>query len=90
MIIVLLNDWFIEVDEKNYTLKQKCTNKKTGEPVEKIHGYYSTLDGVMKAYFKLGAIEVNDRVVTLQECVDVVKKVCDETIEKIKLLMKEE
>ena len=41
----------------------------------------------MKAYFKLCTIETNDRVVTIQECFEAVKKVCDETIEKIKLLM---
>ena len=33
MIVLLCNNFSIEVEEKNFTLKQKYTNKKTGEPV---------------------------------------------------------
>ena len=47
LTIELINDYFIEVDELNHTLKKRYmgTNKKTGEkkPAEKIIGYYKTL-----------------------------------------------
>ena len=94
LTVTLCGDFFVEVDEKNFTLKEKYMKKKTDEPAEKIHGYYSTLDGAMRAYFKLCLIKGIEGVVSVQESFEAVRRVCEETIETIKqlsnLLIKEE
>lgn len=51
-MIELVDGWLIDVDSMSYTLKRrlKGTSKK-GEPIERdeIHGYYSSLEGALKA-----------------------------------------
>ena len=83
MIIKLKYDFFIEVDEKNFTLKSEYTNKKTNEKATRTHGYYSTLDNAIKNYIKLAVLDANDgHTVELNELLEKIKAVCDETIEE--------
>lgn len=83
-IIKLKHDFFIEVEEKNFTLKRACVNKK-GILVEKPHGYFSTFECAIKNYIKLAALEENDgEVIELHELVEKIKSVCDETVEVLK------
>jgi hypothetical protein len=85
MVIWLLKDFFIEVEPKNYILKQKCTNKKTGEPVEKIYGYYSSLECLLKQYLKLAMIDKSvDEVFEWSELVSEIKDFCSQAIDRIK------
>ena len=54
-MIELFDGWWIDVDSQSYTLKRriKGTSKK-GEPIDRneIHGYYSSLEGTLKALGK--------------------------------------
>lgn len=54
-MINLRDDYVIEVDPLNYTLKKdmKTKDKKTGNPVYKIIGYYSTLESCIKGFIDL-------------------------------------
>lgn len=84
MKIILPYNFSIDVDEKNYTLKQTYPNKKTGEPESKTHGYYTSLDGAIKQYIKVAAVdEVGDCAITMNEFVQTIKKICDETIREV-------
>ena len=85
MIIKLKHNFFVEVDEKNFTLKSEYTNKKTKEKATRTHGYYSSLGSALKNYIKLATLDVNDgQVIELQEVLEQIKIVCNETIETIK------
>jgi hypothetical protein len=82
MIINLKHNFYIEVDERNYTLKRTYTNKKTGETATRTHGYYGSLESAIGNYIKFAALDVNDRyTMELFEYVEQVKAVCRETIE---------
>ena len=83
-IIKLKHDFFIEVEEKNYTLKKAVVNKK-GKLTTKTHGYFSSFECAIKNYIKLAALEENDNeVIKLHELLEKIKAVCDETIEVLK------
>lgn len=56
MRIKLANDFLIEIDALNYTLKQAYVNEK-GKTVEKICGYYGDVDGAVNKYIKLSQIQ---------------------------------
>lgn len=85
MIIKLKYDYFIEADEYNFTLKSKRIKKKTNKETFKTHGYYSGLESAIKGYIKHAALDINDGyVLELQELLEKIKTVCDETIATIK------
>ena len=70
--IELINDYFIEVDELNHTLKKRYmgTNKKTGEkkPAEKIIGYYKTVQDCLERLVRLIPLDENDgAVISMRE-----------------------
>jgi hypothetical protein len=84
-IIKLKHDFFIEVEDKNFTLKSEHPNKKTGKMATKTHGYFSTFECAIKNYIKLAALEENDgETIELHELLAKIKAVCDETIEVLK------
>ena len=90
MIINLKHNFYIEVDERNYTLKSTYTNKKTKETATRTHGYYGSLESAIINYIKLATLDVNDRnTIELFEYVEQVKAVCRETIDVIKYDFKE-
>lgn len=90
MIIKLKHNFFVEVDEKNFTLKSEYTNQKTKKKATRTHGYYSSLGSALKNYIKLATLDVNDnQVIELQELLEQIKIVCSETIETIKNDFKE-
>ena len=60
MIIKLKHNFFVEVDEKNFTLKSEYTNQKTKEKATRTHGYYSSLGSATKNYIKLATLDAND------------------------------
>ena len=82
MIIKLKHNYFMDVDEKNFTLKSEYINQKTKEPAIKTHGYFSTLKSCLKEYIKLATLDTNE-VIELHELYHKVKAVCEETIEVI-------
>lgn len=85
MIIKLKYDYFIEVDEYNFTLKSKRIGKKTNKETFKTHGYYPRLESALKGYIKHATLDINDGyVLELQELLEKIKTVCDETIATIK------
>lgn len=82
MIIKLKNNFFIDVDDRNFTLKSEYTNQKTNEPAIKTYGYYPSLESAIKNYIMLAALDVNDgKTIELVEYVETIKNVCKETIE---------
>lgn len=85
MIINLKHNYFIEVDEKNFTLCSEYISKKKNEKRTRTHGYYSSLESALKNYIRLATLDVNDgQVIELQEVLEQIKIVCNETIETIK------
>ena len=90
MIIKLKHNYYIEVDEKNFTLKSEYISQKTKKKETRTHGYYSSLESALKNYIKLATLDVNDgQVIELQEVLEQIKIVCSETIETIKNDFKE-
>lgn len=84
IIIKLKHGFFIECEEKNYTLKSEYTNEK-GNQATKTHGYFSTFPAVITLYIKLAALDANDgETIELHELLDKIKAVFDETIEVLK------
>lgn len=70
--IELIDDYFIEVDELNHTLKKKymATNKKTGEKslTEKIIGYYKNTQDCVEQLVRLICLDDCDgMVISLRE-----------------------
>lgn len=70
--IEVINDYFIEVDNYNHTLKKKCVreDKKTGEkkPGENTIGYYRSVQECLEAIVRLIPLdENNNTTITLRE-----------------------
>ena len=85
MIIKLKHNFFIEVDEKNFTLKSEYTNKKTGKQATRTHGYFSSFENAIKNYIKLAVLDANDgHTIELNDLLEKIKVVCEETIQTIK------
>lgn len=83
--IELKHGFFIEVDERNFTLKSRYTSEKTGERATRTHGYYGSLETAIRNYIKFATIDVNDgHALELHELLEQIKAVCDETIEVLK------
>ena len=83
--IKLKHNFYIEVEERNFTLKSEHTNQKTNEPATRTHGYYMNLEHAIKDYIKLVALEANDgETLELHELLEKIKAVCTETIEVLK------
>lgn len=75
-MIKLFDNWVIDVDSTSYTLKRIVSGKsKKGEPIERddIKGYYSTLEGALKALGKeIVKDELKDGLYTLTDALDIV------------------
>ena len=67
LTIELINDYFIEVDELNHTLKKRYmgTDKKTGEkkPAVKTIGYYKTVQDCVEVIVRLIPLDENEGLV---------------------------
>ena len=59
MQLILTEDYFIDVDQMNFTLKKKCKGTRKGEEceVEKTCGYFKNLDGALEKFLKLMRID---------------------------------
>ena len=91
MTIKLKYGYFIEVDEKNFTLKSKYISKKNNKETTRTHGYYSNIDNALHNYIKLATLDVNSgAVIELQDLLIKIKVVCDETVKTIKSQFKKE
>lgn len=76
--IELINDYYIEVDELNHTLKQRYTgedkegNKKEG--CERTIGFFPNVQACLERLFRLVALDETDKaVISLKEyakCID--------------------
>lgn len=79
LTIELINDYFIEVDELNHTLKKRYmgTDKKTGEkkPAEKIIGYYKNVQDCLERIVRLIPLDENDgAVISMREYAEAAEK----------------
>ena len=77
--IELIEDYFIEVDELNHTLKKRymATDKKTGEkkPAEKIIGYYKNTQDCVERFVRLVCLnEIQGTVISLREYAEQAEK----------------
>lgn len=84
MIIKLKHDYFIEVDEKNFTLKSEYVNQKTNEKATRTHGYFSSLESAVKKYINLAVYDDDSYITELNDIVEKTKAVCEETLQVIK------
>lgn len=83
MIIKLKHGFFVEAEEKNFTLKSEYTNQKTGEQATRTHGYFSSLESAIRKYIMLATID-SDYAIELNDLLEKIKAVCEETIQTIK------
>lgn len=81
MKIKLANDFFIEIDALNYTLKQAYVNEK-GKTVEKICGYYGDVDGAVNKYIKLNQIQ-DKEIYDLKSYTDYIKECNAQAVNQI-------
>lgn len=77
--IELIDDYFIEVDELNHTLKKRymATDQKTGKkkPAEKIIGYYKNpIDCVERLVRLICLDECDGRVISMREYAEQAEK----------------
>lgn len=91
MQITLTNGYFIEVDERNYTLKQKYLGKtKEGEDreTERICGYYGKLDHAIEEFLKTNQLDRgDDQVMDMEEYAQFVSQVNKAAVETIKVAL---
>ena len=78
--IELLDDYFIEIDEYNHTLKKRYIGeeKKTGKKVqkEKIIGYYRDVIGCVERCLRLICLEeTNGTVISIREYAEATERV---------------
>lgn len=78
-IIELIEDYFIEADELNHTLKKRYmgTDKKTGEkkPTEKIIGYYKNVQDCVERLVRLICLdETQGTIISLREYAEQAEK----------------
>lgn len=78
LTIELINDYFIEVDELNHTLKKRYMGKtKDGEEkqAEKIIGYYKTPQDCLERIVRLIPLDENDgAVISMREYAEASEK----------------
>ena len=77
--IELINDYFVEADELNHTLKKRymATDKKTGEkkPAEKIIGYYKSVQDCLERIVRLIPLDENEgAVISMREYAEASEK----------------
>ena len=77
--IELIEDYFIEVDELNHTLKKRymATDKKPGvkKPAEKIIGYYKNTQDCVERLVRLVCLdEIEGTVISLREYAEQAEK----------------
>jgi len=75
MKIHVIDGYFIEVDDRNFTLKVDTgrLNKK-GEPIVNDIGYYSTVDAAVNKVIQLKVLNENDEL-TLKEYIEKLREV---------------
>lgn len=83
--IELINGYYIEVDELNHTLKQRYTGKtKDGQEkeVDRIIGYFSSVQGCVERVCKLIPLEENDgAVISMKQYAEAVQKAVESVCE---------
>ena len=76
--ILLNNNFFIDIDPLNYTLKEKFRGKtKDGKVKEsvRVHGYYNKLSGAIKKYVETYVqAEIDGESLTMEKYVERVEK----------------
>lgn len=86
--IELINGFYIDADELNYTLKQRYTGKtKDGEEKEadRIIGYFSSVQGCVERVCKLIPLEENDgAVISMREYAEAIQKAVESVGEVIR------
>ena len=89
MRISLTNGYFIEVDERNYTLKQnREIMAKDGNlrEIERVCGYYGKLDHALEEFLKANQIDQGpDQAMDMEEYVQFVSQVNKAAVEAIKV-----
>ena len=89
MQITLANGYYIDVDERNYTLKQKYENKtKDGElkEIERTCGYFGKLDHALEEFLKANQLDIStDQKMDMEEYAQFVSQVNKAAVEAIKV-----
>lgn len=75
MKIHIIDNYFIEVDDRNFTLKNDTGRlNKRGEPIVNDIGYYSTVDAAVNKVIQLKVLNENDEL-TLKEYIEKLREV---------------
>ena len=87
LTIELINDYFIEVDELNHTLKKRYmgTDKKTGEkkPAEKTIGYYKNPQDCLERIVRLIPLDENEgAVISMREYAEASEKAFKKVVKR--------
>ena len=89
MQITLINGYYIDIDERNYTLKQKYEGKTKGgeaRDAERICGYYGKLDQAIEEFVKQNQLDLSeDQVMDFEDYVQFVSQVNKAAVEAIKV-----
>lgn len=90
MKILLGNGYFVELDSMNHTLKQKYIGKnKKGEEqeYEKVHGYFSNLEGAVERYLFLNQIDsMADLSVDMKQYLELVYMANETAVKAVKAI----
>ncbi len=94
MKIKLDQEFYIEVDSLNHTLKQKYKGETRGggeKEAEKVIGYYPDVEQSVERYLEERQNLVSpDKAMTMREYVNLVKKSNNAAVKAIKQLIKED
>ena len=82
MKIRINETYYIDVDERNHTLKE-VRQTKEGKPYEKAIGYYSSMDRALEAYNRNNLAQVDEEL-TIAQYIELYKQGLDELIEACK------
>lgn len=92
MQITLINGYYIEVEERNYILKQKYEGKsKDGEPkeAERTFGYYGKLETAIEEFLKQNQGDCGaDVAMDMEEYAQFVGQVNKAAVEAIKVALR--
>ena len=88
MEINIINGFYIETDNRNFTLKQKYIGKRkdgTKKEAVKIHGHYGSLEQALEAFLKLYQIDRGARfAVDLMSYASLVEQSNKEAVQALK------
>lgn len=93
MVVRFGNEYFVEVDEMNVTLKQKYIGKdKEGnkKESERVIGYFSTMEGAIRRFLSHNQIDLlSDTAMEMEEYIKCIKCINEDAVSAFKRIMGE-